>query len=129
MSAGPIIKSKYVADYQTPSPIHPIRVNEETETLSVAGVGNDPPPDDINNPISAVVSRGKRAKGLRPRLIFLRAPSTGAPTGYRPGGITAVPALNKEVYAAAEIATDATTVSYLGVTTFKVVSAIKEEAK
>jgi len=129
MSSGAFIKSRYAADYGAGTAIHPIRVQPETVSLVVATQDNDPPSGAVTNPISAVVSRGKRAKGLRPRLIALRAPATNPPTGYLPNGITVVPALNNAIYTAALGADSDTEVSYLGVTTFKVAYVVAEEAK
>jgi len=129
MSAGAFVKTRYAASYGAGTAIHPIRVQPETIDLVVATQDNDPPSGAITNPISAVVSRGKRARGLRPRLIALRTPSTSPPTGYLPGGIIIVPALNDAIYAAAEAADNDTEVSYLGLTTFKVAYVLQEEAR
>jgi hypothetical protein len=129
MSAGAFIKTRYAADYGAGTAIHPIRVQPETTELVVNTQDNDPPAGAVTNPISAVVSRGKRARGLRPRLIALRTPSTSPPAGYLPGGIIVVPALNNAVYAAAEAADEDTTVTYLGLSTFKVAYVSQEEAR
>jgi len=129
MSAGAFVKSRYVADYGAGTAVHPIRVQPETIDLVVATQDNDPTADAITNPISAVVSRGSRARGLRPRMIALRTPSTSPPAGYLPGGIIIVPALNKAIYAAAEAADSETEVTYLGLSTFKVAYVIREEAR
>lgn len=129
MSNGQFTRSRYIADYGAGTAIHPIRVQPETIELVVATNPNDPPTGAITNPISAVVSRGKRARGLRPRLIALQTPVTSPPTGMLPGGITLVPALNKAIYAAAEAADDDTEVTYLGNSNFKVAYVLTEEAR
>ena len=129
MSAGAFIKAKYIADYGAGTAIHPIRVQPETTQLVISTNENTEPSGSITNPISAVVSRGKRARGLRPRLIALRAPATSPPTGYLPNGITIVPALNKLIFAAAETATSSTQVTYLGNSNFTVAYVLQEEAR
>lgn len=127
MSNGQFTKTRYLADYGAGTAVHPIRVQPETIQLVVGTNGNDAPVGAISNPISAVVSRGKRARGLRPRLIALRTPLTSPPTGMLPGGITLVPALNKTIYTAAESADDDTEVTYLGNSDFKVAYVLQEE--
>lgn len=119
MSAGVFRKSKYLASYDGTS-IHPIRVQPETESLQIGGVTNAPPEGNINNPIPAVISRGRRARGLVPRAVSLQAPAE-PPTGYKPLGITRVPCLNEAIFEAALIATETTAVNYLGVAGWKVV--------
>lgn len=129
MSNGQFTRTRYSADYGDGSAIHPIRVQPETIDLVVGTNGNDPPVAAVTNPISAVVSRGKRARGLRPRLIALRTPTASPPTGMLPGGITLVPALNKTIYTAAESADDDTEVTYLNNSNFKVAYVVSEEAR
>lgn len=129
MSAGAFTKTRYSADYGDGNQIHPIRVQPETVSLVVATQENTAPTGAATSPISAVVSRGKRARGLRPRLIALRTPATGQPANYLPNSITIVPALNKAIYAAAESADDDTDVSYNGVSGYKVAYVLKEEAR
>lgn len=129
MSNGQFTRTRYLVDYGAGTAIHPIRVQPETIDLVVATNANDPPTGAVTNPISAVVSRGKRSRGLRPRLIALRTPTTSPPTGMLPGGITLVPALNKTIYAAAQAADDDTDVTYLGNSNFKVAYVLQEEAR
>jgi len=129
MSNGQFTRTRYSADYGAGTAIHPIRVQPETITLTIATNANDAPTGNVTNPISAVVSRGKRSRGLRPRLIALRTPATNPPTGMFPGGITIVPALNKTIFAAAESADDDTDVTYLANSNFKVAYVLKEEAR
>jgi len=120
MSAGAFVKTRYAASYGAGTAIHPIRVQQETIDCTIATIENNPPTGAITNPISAVVSRGRRSRGLIVRTVTLEAPVTGQPTGYKPGGLTTVPALNAAFYAAAEGADDETEVSYNGVTGYKV---------
>lgn len=129
MSSGAFVKTRYAADYGAGTAIHPIRVQPETIDLIVATQDNDPPAGAITSPISAVVSRGKRARGLRPRLIALRTPTTSPPAGYLPGGIIIVPALNNAIWTAASTADEDTEVTYLTLTTFKVAYVLPEEAR
>jgi len=129
MSNGQFTRTRYAASYGSGDNIHPIRVQPETIDLVVATNSNDPPTGNITSPISAVVSRGKRARGLRPRMIALKTPATSPPTGMLPGGIVLVPALNETIYNAAEAADDDTDVTYLGNSNFKVAYVIQEEAR
>lgn len=116
MSAGVFTKTKYAATYNGGTEVHPIRVQPETITCTVGGTANTAPTAAITNPISAQISRGRRAKGLIPRSVTLRAPATGQPTNYKPLGLTTIPCLTETFYGACVDATDSTTVSYLGVT-------------
>lgn len=129
MSAGVFSKTKYQASYGAGTAIHPIKVQDTTLTCSINSVVNDPPTGDVNNPISAVVSRGRRAKGLIVRTVTLEAPTTSPPTGYKPGGLTTIPCLTEAFFEAASNATDETTVSYNGSTTYKVAYVSSELAK
>ena len=129
MSAGAFVRTRYAATYGAGTNIHPIRVQPETLDLVIATQENTPPVGNINNPISAIASRGKRARGLRPRMVALRAPATGQPTGYLANGITLVPCLNETIYAAAEGADSDTEVTYLGVATYTVAYVLPEEAR
>ena len=129
MSAGEFTKSRYAASYGAGTAIHPIRVQPETISLTINSVPNDPPAGAITNPISALVSRGKRAKGLIARTVTLRAPFTGQPTDYVPGGLTTIPCLNVDIYNAAVAADDDTDVSYLGNTGYRVAGFSPEIAR
>lgn len=124
MSAGNFIRSRYAADYGDGSAIHPIRVQPETIAASIGSEDNDPPAGAINNPISAKISLGKRARGLSPRYITLEFPLTSPPTGYKAGGITRIPALTFPFW---EAAVNGATCTYLGVAC-TVVSRSAEEA-
>jgi len=112
MSAGAFVLSKYAADYGAGDNIHPIRVQPETLTAVGNSETNDEPGGAINNPISAITSRGRRSKGLIPRQITIRFPDTGQPTGYKPLGITRIPALTLPFY---EAQLPGGTITYLGV--------------
>lgn len=129
MSAGAFTRTKYQASYGDGTAVHPIRVQDTTLTCSVGGVDNDPPAGAISNPISAVVSRGRRSKGLVVRTVTLEAPTTSPPTGYKPGGLTTIPCLTQAFFDACEAADDSTTVSYNGSTTYKVAYVSAESVK
>jgi hypothetical protein len=113
MSAGRIVISKYAASYGAGTAIHPIRVNEQTIDAAIGAVGNNPPTGAVNNTISAVVSRGARARGLNARVVFLKTPETGQPTGYRTESPTTIPALTEAFFNAA---VDGAECEYNGVT-------------
>lgn len=126
MSAGTFINARYAADYGDGTAIHPIKIQPETESLVIGAETNDRPAGAITNPISAVVSRGKNQRGLRPRTVSIKTPDTGGPTGYKPGAVIIVPALNR---AAWDAATPGTVCTYLGVATFTVVGRSAEVAR
>lgn len=124
MSAGSFVRSKYEASYAGAlNPIHPIRIQPETLLANTGGEVNDPPVDDISNPISAKMSLGKRAVGLAPRYITIQFPSS-PPVGYKPLGITKIPALTETFYNAA---TKGAICEYLGVNC-EIISKSPEEA-
>jgi hypothetical protein len=128
MSAGRFVDTRYQAAYGAGSAIHPIRVQPETRNLSINSAANEAPTADISNPISAVISRGVRARGLRPATVTLTWTGTAPAT---PGNIgsTTVPLLNAAIRAEAASADDDTDVTYLGVSTWRVSGYRQEEAK
>lgn len=129
MSAGAFLKSKYAASYDAGTQIHPIRVQPETTTCTVGGVQNDEPVGAITNPISALVSRGRRSRGLIVRTVTLAAAVDGQPTGYKAGGLTTIPCLTEAFYNACVAATTTTVVSYNGVATYKVAYVSDEKVR
>lgn len=95
MSAGRFELTRYAASYGGGTQIHPIRVQEETLALSITPAGgdavtNDAPAGATTSPISAVVSRGKRAGGLRPRLVSIKFTGT-PPDGYSANQVIRLP--------------------------------------
>lgn len=113
MSNGVFVSRAYQASYDT-TQIHPIRIQPETAGLSVtingAAVVNTGSTSAVNNPISAVVSRGRRSKGLNARLIRVKFVQGEEPEGYTPNSAIALPALNPALMNAVEGATG----TYLG---------------
>lgn len=74
MSSGPFINSRYETNKGT---VHRIRIQPETQGLSITGAGtNGPAAGAIDTPGSAVVSRGKRAFGINARTVTIRFPGT-----------------------------------------------------
>lgn len=125
MSSGTFVRSKYAATYNGGDQIHPIRVQPETLAAVCDGVTNSPPTGNPTSPISAVTSRGSRALGLKPRKVTIAFPSTDGPEGYKPGGITVIPALTPAFYAKASVR--GAKITYLG-KQCEVVSGTPEEA-
>lgn len=80
MSTGSFINSLYNSNKT--GDVHPIRIQPETLTLSVAGVTNAAATGPAGSPISAQVSQSKRAKGLNARTVTFKFTPT-APTGYK----------------------------------------------
>jgi hypothetical protein len=110
MSAGAFLTSRYTASYLATA-IHPIRVQPETVAAVTVGgtpVANTAPTGAINNPISAIVSRGRRARGLTPRLVRLRLVTGTPPGGYLPGSVTLIPALTEAFFSACNVGTNVT---------------------
>lgn len=116
MSAGEFVTANYLASYGTGTNIHPIRVQPETLEATVndgtGDIANSGSPDPRTNPISALVSRGSRTRGLRSRLLYLVEPAT-PPEGYDENSKTVIPALTPTF---ASVAVTSGTVSYLGTT-------------
>jgi hypothetical protein len=129
MSSGIFTKTRYAAEYGDGTNIHPIRVQPETLNLAIATVANTAPTGAITNPISAQAGTGRKRLGLHARTVTLQAPATGQPTGYAANGLTTVPLLNTAIYSQALIADSATTVSYLGVSTWRVSYVTDERVK
>lgn len=127
MSAGSFSLSRYGASYLATA-VHPIRVQAETllaVTIGGTPVTNAPPAGAVNNPISAVVSNGRRSRGLTPRSIRIRLTGTPVPATYSPGSVTTLPALTAAFFAACTVGT---TLTYLG-STWTVVGQLPELAK
>lgn len=114
MSAGPFTTSKYATNQDI---VTPIRVQPETLTASVGGVVNDPPPGAVTDKIFTKVSGSLSVSRIRARRITIRFPATGQPTGYKPLGITTIPALTKTFYNACVTAGVGAAITYLGVAT------------
>lgn len=112
MSAGVFKNVGYAADYGAGTAIHPIRVQPETEQLTLDGTANTGEDSaDISNPISAQTSKSRKGLGLHPRTVSVKF-TAAAPTGYAENQIYRIPLLNKDIKAKA---TKGQTGSYLGV--------------
>lgn len=108
MSAGVFITTGYQATYDS-NQFHPIRVQEETEALSLNVGGTNilnegVPNDQINNPISAKVSKTRREIGLGAAKVSLRW-TNEIPNTYDGSGILVVPLLNSAIRAVGRGAT------------------------
>jgi len=106
MSAGKFLRTKYQASYGSGS-IHPIRIQPETaeaimDNAPSADIVNAAPAGAVNNPISALNSLTRRAKGLRPRFITC-AWKTGKPSNYADGGSIKIVCLTETFYNAANV--------------------------
>jgi hypothetical protein len=115
MSAGSFSLTRYASSYN-PANIHPIRVQPETllaVTIGATPVTNTVPTGAVNNPISAIVSRSKRSRGLMPRSIRIRLTGTPVPATYAAGSVTTIPVLQEAFYNACALGV---TITYLGST-------------
>lgn len=108
MSAGVFVTKSYAASYAA-NTNHPIRVQPETLTLIIGGNTNGDAIGAINNPISAVTSRGKRQLGLRPRTVTFKF-TGAAPEGYEDAGVITLPYLQTAGF---DAITKGTTGTYL----------------
>ena len=125
MSAGSFSLTRYEASYAT-GQIHPIRVQPETVALALTSdstTTNAAPSGSVTNPISALVSRGARQRGLKPRKVTIRVTGT-PPTGYESGSTVTLPILNEDLFAELNAGVS---VNYLG-TTWEVLGRTPEEA-
>lgn len=87
MSAGRFDDAFYELDGGL---IAPIKVQPETLALTLGGSANATATGPADIPCSAVVSRGRRSKGINARLVrvtFTAAP----PTGYAENEVIALP--------------------------------------
>lgn len=113
MSAGRFLRSRYIASYNTDN-IHPIRVQPETLELTVPGppiVANTAPIGATNQPFSAVISRGIRQLGLRPRTVTIELTSGTPPAGYDIRSRVTLPVLNLQL---PPLLVPGTPIEYLG---------------
>lgn len=109
MSAGAFSRSIYEADS---GDFHPIRVQPETLLAQFGATANAAGAGPIDNPISARVSQGNRAFGLKPRsvtLVFDQA----VPAGYLQNSYIRIPILQPGLYATIAAGDS---VTYLGTT-------------
>jgi len=113
MSAGPFVVSKYATNQDV---ITPIRVQPETLLATAGGTANTAPVGDVTDGTFTRASGGLRLTDFRARCIFIRFPATGQPTGYKPLGVTRIPALTKVFYNACVTVGAGGPITYLGVT-------------
>ena len=112
MSAGAFTIIGYEADYGDGTLVHPIKVQPETLALTIGGVTNaGTAVTNINNPISAQVSKGKRTLGLHARMVSFEFTAT-PPTGYAANQTLRLPILTKDMK---DVSTAGSTGTYLGV--------------
>jgi len=114
MSAGAFTTSKYATNQDV---VTPIRIQPETLAAAVGAVANDPPPGVVADKIFTKVSGSLSLSRIRARRITIRFPATGQPAGYKPLGITTIPALTKTFYNACATAGVGGAITYLGVAT------------
>jgi hypothetical protein len=126
MSAGAFTISKYATNKDI---ITPIRVQPETLAAEVAGTVNNPPAGAVADKIYTKVSGSLSLSRIRARRIRIRFPATGQPTGYKPLGITTIPALTKSFYNACATAGAGAAISYLGVATCTIVGGDPRETR
>lgn len=108
MSAGKFTISKYETD---DGDIRPIRVQEETITMTIGGVANAAPGGAVTDSGRVRVSGGNRRIGLKARNVTIAFNEEGAPDGYKVDSPITLPILTEAVW---DGITDGETVSYLG---------------
>ena len=77
--------------------LHNIRVQPETLTMTVGGVANASAGAAADSPFPAVVSRGRRQKGLNARLIRFEV-TNGGTTDVEQGSILSLPWLDPDTF-------------------------------
>ncbi len=128
MSAGVFVRTFYQASYGDEDEVHPIRVQPETIEAAIDSTTNVSAATEITNPISALVSRSRSAKGLIARIIYIEL-RTGEspPEGYSERSRTKIPCMTEAFYNAA-IAPGDPVVEYLG-SNWRVVGSSEERAR
>lgn len=112
MSAGVFTIIGYEADYGDGTAVHPIKIQPETLSLTIGGVTNaGSAVSNITNPISAQVSRSRRALGLHPRMVSFEFTAT-PPATYAPNQTLRLPILTKDMK---DVSTLGATGTYQGV--------------
>lgn len=109
MSAGTFSREIYESDAGT---FHNIRVQPETLTFALGANTNEGGAGPVDSPMSAKVSNGNRAYGLKPRSVTVVF-EANQPAGYKLNSPIRVPILKPDLYNA--IVTG-NSVSYLGST-------------
>ena len=109
MSSGVFTRSIYEADN---GDFHPIRVQDTTISLAFGSTTNAAGDGPIDNPVSAKVSNGNRAFGVKPRSVTITFESA-PPSGYKSNAYIRVPILTPDVYNAINTGD---TCTYLGST-------------
>lgn len=101
MSAGAFTTTKYQMSSENGGYVLSCRVQPETLDAEIDSVENLAPLGAINAPGSAVISRGRRARGVNMRYVTLKW--TGAkPAGYS-GATVRIPVLTPSAFAAWEV--------------------------
>jgi len=106
MSSGAFLRSFYELDN---GDIAAIRVQPETVAMTIGGAANTAPAGPATVPSSAVVSRGRRSKGINARLVRVVFPTP--PAGYLANSPIALPWLDPGTFASLN---PNDSVSYLG---------------
>jgi len=94
MSAGVFTRTKYQSDTNG---IYRVLVQPETLLMEIDGVANAAPLGDVDQFVSAKVTKGKRGIGMGCRAVAVRFTGT-VPTGYKTGGIILVPVLTSALF-------------------------------
>lgn len=96
MSSGAFLNANYSTDLGN---VVPISVQAETVALIIEGETNTVPAGPLTAGFpSAVVSRGKNAKGINARTVRVQFPPGGAPAGYSDRGAIELPWLSRATF-------------------------------
>ena len=99
MSAGAFEISKYESTLLGGA-IMPVKLQQETIDMTIAGVANAPPADPVDLALFAQVSKGKREYGVGCRKVLIRfTDPADLPDGYK-GDDLYVPVLTEAAAAA-----------------------------
>ena len=122
MSAGPFELSAYESSEL--EAIMPVKIQEETLLLFIAGVANSAPTAPVNLELYAHVSKNRNEYGVGCRSVTIKWEGE-PPEGYKPGETLRIPVLTSAAYLAYK---PGRTGNYLG-SQVKVLSRSPENAR
>lgn len=110
MSAGAFIRTLYQLDTGNGGGVCRLEIQPETELLTDGTTVNDAPAGPVTIPITAKVSLGNGANGIKPRSITFAWDDGQQPVNYT-GDPLRIPILTEAAFAAYQLGTQLT---YLG---------------
>ena len=113
MSAGSPIISRYGSN---DGDIYAIRIQPETESLTIGTTANAPPAGAVDQPVTAYATFNRKRFGVNARQIRFRfSDDTNFPVGYEFGSPISYPALTLTIFGVANVRGATGTVTLGGV--------------